>query len=191
MRVIFLVCMVSVAILSGCNSMNPEDFSGREPRLLIEEYFVGQTQAWGIFQDRFGTLRRQFQVDLEGTWDGETLTLVEDFTYDDGETEQRVWRITKRGEHAYTGQADGVIGIAEGRAYGNALHWTYRYALKVADDTWNVSFDDWLFLQSDDVLINRAEITKFGVKLGEVTLVFRKGTNSVAQSADLARIAAQ
>jgi hypothetical protein len=154
--------------------MKPEDFAGREPTLLIEDYFAGHTMAWGIFQDRFGQVRRQFEVDIEGTWDGETLTLVEDFAYDDGETEQRIWRIKKLDEHSYEGRADDVIGVAKGRAYGNALNWTYRYALTVGDDTWKVTFDDWMFLQSDGVLINRAEVTKLGFKLGEVTLVFRK-----------------
>ena len=154
--------------------MKVEDFAGREPRLVLEDYFLGTSKAWGIFQDRFGNLRRQFVVDIDGAWDGETLTLVEDFRYDDGETERRVWRIRKVGEHGYQGVADGVIGEAEGRAYGNALHWTYDFALKVGDGTWNVSFDDWLFLQPDGILINRAEVSKFGVTLGEVTLAFRK-----------------
>ena len=85
-----------------------------------------------------------------------------------------IWRIDKHGEHGYVGRADGVIGVAEGRAYGNALNWTYKFALKVADDTWTVTFDDWLFLQSDGILINRAEVTKFGIKIGEVTLFFAK-----------------
>lgn len=191
MKLKLLVCLAFAALLLGCSSMKPEDFAGREPRLLIEDYFSGDTKAWGIFQDRFGTLRRQFQVDIDGTWNGETLTLVEDFRYDDGETEQRVWRITKKGEHDYTGQADGVIGVAEGRAFGNVLNWTYRFALKVGEDTWTVTFDDWLFLQSEGVLINRAEVTKFGVKFGEVTLVFTKPGVTREQKADLADIAAQ
>ena len=110
---------------------------------------------------------------------------------DDGETEQRIWRITKNGEHGYEGQAEGVIGVAKGIAYGNALNWTYRFALKVDDDTWNVAFDDWLFLQSDGVLINRAEVTKLGFKLGEVTLVFRKIAESSEQAAAFSAIAAE
>ncbi len=177
--------------ISGCNAMKPEDFAGREPTLLIEDYFAGRAKAWGIFQDRFGQLRRQFEVDIEGTWDGTTLTLVEDFAYDDGETERRVWRIEKLDEHAYRGRADGVIGVAEGRAYGNALNWTYRFALKVGDNTWTVTFDDWLFLQSDGVLINRADVTKFGITLGEVTLVFRQLDRPEAQSARSAEAGAR
>ena len=171
--------------------MKPEDFAGREPKLLIEDYFAGHTKAWGIFQDRFGRLRRQFEVDIEGTWEDGTLTLVEDFLYDVGETERRVWRITKSGEHQYEGRAEGVIGVAEGLAYGNALNWSYRFALEVGDDTWNVAFDDWLFLQSDGMLINRAEVTKFGFKLGEVTLVFRKEADTSGQAASFTGIAAE
>ena len=154
--------------------MKAESFSGRQPHLLIEDYFVGNTRAWGLFQDRFGTVRRQFQVDINGTWDGKTLTLVEDFAYDDGRTEQRVWRIDKIGDHGYRGSAEGVIGVAQGTAFGNALHWTYRFALKVGNRTWPVSFDDWLFLQDDRVLINRATIRKFGLRLGDLTMLFLK-----------------
>lgn len=165
---------LSLTLLTGCSGMKPEDFAGQEPRFLIEEYFAGKTKAWGIFQDRFGKLRRQFVVEIDGSWDGETLTLVEDFVYDDGETEQRIWRIRKTGAHSYEGTADNVIGTAEGKSYGNALNWRYDFALKVGDGTWNVHFDDWMFLQGDGVMINRAEVSKLGIALGEVTIAFSK-----------------
>jgi hypothetical protein len=181
-----LALFVVIVVTSGCATMKPQDFAGREPRLVLEEYFAGQTKAWGIFQDRFGRLRRQFEVDIEGSWDGRTLTLVEDFRYDDGEEERRIWHITKLDDNTYEGEAEGVIGVAHGQAYGNALNWVYRFALKVGDDTWNVGFDDWLFLQSDGMLINRAEVTKYGIELGEVTLVFRKMPDRTATNADLA-----
>ena len=185
MRALGALLAVLVAV-SGCSSMKPEDFAGREPKLVLEEYFLGETKAWGIFQDRFGNLRRQFQVDITGRLEGDVLVLEEDFLYDDGERERRVWRIERTGEHGYRGQAEDVIGTAEGKAYGNALNWTYRFNLKVGDSTWAVSFDDWLFLQSDGVLINRAEVTKFGLLLGEVTLAFRKLTRATAASQEVA-----
>lgn len=169
--------------LSGCSGMKPEDFAGREPELILEDYFDGRSKAWGMFHDRFGRLRRQFEVDIDGRWDGETLTLVEDFLYDDGEREQRIWHIRKTGPHDYEGRAADVIGVAKGKAYGNALNWRYRFALKVDDDTWTVAFDDWLFLQPDGVLLNRAEVTKLGIKIGEVTLAFRKLSQSAARAA--------
>ena len=171
--------------------MKAEDFAERTPRLVIEDYFLGRTKAWGIFQDRFGTLRRQFEVTIEGSLEDDTLVLVEDFLYDDGEEERRIWRIRRTGPHTYEGQAGGVVGVAKGEAYGNALNWTYRFDLKVGDATWEVAFDDWLFLQSDGVLINRAAVTKFGILLGEVTLVFQKQPRQAAQSPFLLMTAAE
>jgi len=154
--------------------MKPEVAAGRGPGLRLETYFAGRAKAWGIFEDRFGTLRRQFEIDVEGSWDGKTLTLVEDFTYDDGRTERRTWLIDTVGAHGYRGRADGVIGFAEGSASGNLLSWRYRFALEVGARTWSVRFDDRLFLQGDDILINRAAVTKLGVLIGQVTCVFRK-----------------
>jgi len=37
-----------------------------------------------------------------------------------------------------------------------------------------VQFDDWMYLISERVLINRASMSKFGIELGEVTLSFYK-----------------
>lgn len=160
--------------LVGCSTMKPEDFTGTEPRLILEDYFSGQTKAWGIFQDRFGNLRRQFVVDIAGDWDGETLTLTEDFVYDDGELDQRIWRIRKIDENTYEGRADDVVGVAQGRSFGNALKWSYDLNLKVGDGTWRVHFNDWMFLQDQEVMINKADVSKFGINIGQVTLVFRK-----------------
>lgn len=154
--------------------MNIDDFADTSPRLILEDYFQGETQAAGIFEDRFGTIRRQFTVDITGTWDGRELVLDERFTYADGERDRRVWRIEKTGPNAYQGRAADVIGHAQGAARGNALNWRYEMDLKVGDGTWRVRFDDWMFLQPSGVLINRARVSKFGLEIGTVTLSFHK-----------------
>ena len=160
--------------LSGCSGMALDSFKDAKPELVLEDYFKGRTEAWGIFEDRFGKLRRQFKVTIDGTWDGKTLTLDERFKYDDGETDQRIWRITKLGQGKYEGTAADVIGIATGEASGNALNWRYDMDLKVGDGSFKVTFNDWMFLQSDGVLINRARVSKLGVEIGSVTLFFKK-----------------
>jgi hypothetical protein len=154
--------------------MRPEDYAGTEPRLVLEDYFVGKTRAWGIFQDRSGKLRRQFTVDIDGRVQDGELVLTEDFVYADGERSQRVWRIRRLDEHRYEGRAADVVGVATGLAYGQALNWRYDLMLEVDGSTWKVHFDDWMFLQSDGVLINRAAMSKFGIHLGDVTLFFRR-----------------
>lgn len=169
-----LVIVALAAGLTGCSTMKPEDFAQTEPRLVLEEYFAGDLRAWGLFQDRFGTVRRQFVVDIEGTWDGETLTLVEDFVYDDGEEERRVWSIRKVGEDRYEGTAEGVIGLAQGQTAGNAFNFRYDFDLPVGDSTWRVHFDDWMFLQRDGVMLNRASVSKWGIAVGEASIFFQR-----------------
>jgi hypothetical protein len=172
--------LLAVLAITGCNAMKPEDFAHSTPRFLLEEYFDGRTQAWGIFEDRFGTVRRQFTVDITGRREGDALVLDEDFIYSDGERDRRVWRIVKTGDHGYEGRADDVIGVAAGKAYGNAVNWRYAMDLAVGEGTWRVRFDDWMFLQPGGVVINRAAVTKWGLEIGRVTLVFTKPVRPAA-----------
>ena len=169
------IVLAMAVLLSGCSaSMKPEDFANKQPRFVIEDYFKGKTKAWGMFEDRFGNLKREFVVDITGSWDGKQLILDERFLYSDGEKETRVWTISKKDENNYTGTAGGVVGIAKGKSFGNVLNWTYDFDLKVGDGTLRVHFNDWMYLQPDGMMLNKAEVTKFGVHLGTVTLAFRQ-----------------
>ena len=159
---------------TACVSNKIQDFSGTEPKLLLEDYFKGETTAYGIFEDRFGKIRRQFKVDITGTVEGDTLTLVEEFDYSDGVEDTRTWTIDILGGGRYRGTANDVPDMAEGRAVGNAFNWQYKVDLKVGDSTWNVGFDDWMYLLQDGVLINRAYVTRWGIRIGEVTIAFHK-----------------
>lgn len=154
--------------------MRPQDFKDSEPKLVLFDYFEGKTSAWGMFEDRFGNVRRQFQVNIEGRVKGNEITLDERFQYNDGEKDRRIWQIRKTGDHTFEGTADDVIGMAKGTVQGNALNWTYDLNLKVGDSSYKVHFDDWMFLQPGGVMINRARLSKWGVDIGEVTLFFKK-----------------
>ncbi len=117
---------------------------------------------------------KRFHVLIEASWQGEVGTLDERFTYSDGSTQRRVWTITRLGEGRYSGRADDVVGEAAGEAAGNALRWRYVLALPVDGKVYNVDFDDWMFLMDDKVMLNRSLMSKFGFRLGEVTLSFVK-----------------
>jgi hypothetical protein len=167
-------CLAIGLFTGGCSGMQIEDFQQTEPAFVLEEYFEGKTIAWGLFEDRFGNVQRQFVVDIDGQWDGKTLTLTEDFVYSDGETEKRVWTIIKTGDSTYEGATENSIGIAMGELAGNAFHWEYGFKLKVGDGNWKVKFDDWMFLQPNGVLLNKATVTRWGFTLGTVFLSFSK-----------------
>ncbi|MEO1015473.1 MAG: DUF3833 domain-containing protein [Pseudomonadota bacterium] len=176
---LFAPAVVASAPMAACVSNDLEDFADAPREFRLEDYFLGETTAYGIFEDRFGKLRRQFTVDITGTLEGDVLTLDERFLYDDGERETRVWVIDVLGDGKYRGTAGDVIGVAEGEVSGNAFNWTYKINLKIDEDTtWKVGFDDWMYLQPDGVLINRAYVTRFGFEIGSVTITFQKGARA-------------
>jgi len=116
-------------------------------------------------------------------WCGQTLRLVEDFVYEDGSTEQRVWTLVKTGpiqaDQTWQGTAPGVIGVATGEENGNRFNWRYEIDLPVpaADgtaDTLRVTFDDWMWQLTDDRLFNRAYMKRFGFDIGDVSISFEK-----------------
>jgi len=173
-RVLHLVFALFVAgLLSACGTA-PTEYKDTKPEFRIEEYFQGQVQAWGMFQDLTGKVRRRFSVDIQGYRDGEVFVLEERFEYADGETDQRTWRIESTGEHSYRGTAGDIVGTASGTQYGYALNWRYTLELPVDGETWEVSLDDWLYRLDDGVLVNRASVSKYGIEIGQLTIFFRR-----------------
>ncbi len=169
-------CFVAL-LLGGCATVNIDAYRGEKPQLDLKRYFDGTIDAWGIFQDRSGKVVRRFNVVVDARWQGDVGTLDERFTYSDGSTQRRVWTITRLGSGRYKGTADDVVGEAVGEAAGNALRWRYVMALPVDGKVYHVDFDDWMYLMDDKVMLNRSAMSKFGVRLGEVTLTFRKSSS--------------
>ena len=164
----------SIALLTGCAGPTPADYAKETPPLDLAQYFNGPLTAHGLFTDRSGRVVRRFTVAMVGRWQGDEGVLEEDFRYSDGQTERRVWLLHKEADGRYTGRAGDVVGTAQGQAGGNAFNWHYTLALKVDDSTWQVQFDDWMYLMDEHVMLNKAVMSKWGFKLGEVTLAFHK-----------------
>lgn len=107
---------------------------------------------------------------------GDTLTLHERFVYDDGEKQQRVWRIRRTGDNRYQGTAGDIEGVASGQAAGNAFHWRYSMNVEASGSRWLLHFDDWMYLQDGSHLFNKTEMKKFGITVATVTLFFTRTT---------------
>jgi hypothetical protein len=174
-RLILTTTHLAAALwLAGCASHRVEDYATQTPTLDLASYLDGDLVAHGIVTDRSGRVTRRFVVDLKGTWTGNDGVLDERFRFSDGQTQRRIWRLAKGPGGRYSGRADDVVGEAQGQAAGNALQWRYTMRLPVDGREFEVQFDDWMFLVDDKVLINRATISKFGIRVGEVTLAFQR-----------------
>ena len=171
-----ITSIITLFLLAGCsnNDMKPIDFKDQKPRLIIEEYLSGNVKAYGILQNRSGKVTRQFTADLNGTLDGKKLVLDEKFNWSDGEVQTRQWQITKIDDNNYEGTAGDVVGKARGYSYGPAFKFEYVLLVPVKGKEIKITFDDWIFKQDDRVAINRATMTKFGIKVAELTVVFVK-----------------
>lgn len=165
--------LLLVACTGGKPSFKTPPLSGLE--FNLEEFFEGKTVAYGQFQDVLGRVSRRFTVEIEGTWDGQVLRLVEDFTYSDGLTEQRIWTLRKTGEQTWEGTAPGVKGLALGMEDGDRFNWRYTIDLPTPDGkTQRVTFNDWMYLLSEDRLLNIAYMQRLGLDLGVVTITFER-----------------
>ncbi len=164
--------------LTGCSTMTIDDYADSAPELKIEEYFLGETIAWGMFQDRFGKVQKRFKVLMNGRMENNTLILDEDFIYTDGTQSKRIWTVTVPGNGRYEGTAHDIPGKAIGRSAGNAFNFKYQMRLPISGRDWVVTFDDWMFLQEDDVLLNVATMSKWGIRLGTLTVAFEKPSHN-------------
>jgi len=165
---------IALGSLSGCASQNIDSYRSEKPVLDLQQYFNGTLDAYGVFTDRSGTVVKRFTVVMQCSWKDGQGVLDEDFLYSDGSKQKRIWRLKALGDGRYTGQADDVVGMAQGQTQGNAFHWNYTLALPVDGTVYEVQFDDWMYLVNERVMLNKATMRKFGIYLGEVTLSFNK-----------------
>lgn len=167
---------ISALFLIACTGPKVQQYANEKPVLELSEYFSGTIDAYGIFTDRSGEVKKRFTVLIKTDWkivDGKKVgTLDESFDYSDGTKQKRIWTLTEQSPGRYIGRADDVVGDAQGELAGNALNWTYTLALPVDGTIYHVQFNDWMYLVTPKVMLNKAKMSKFGIELGEVTLSF-------------------
>jgi hypothetical protein len=168
------VLAVGAVLLTGCASPQIAEYAAEKPVLDMRQFFNGTIDAYGVFTDRSGKVVKRFVVEMKCSWQGDTGVLDEGFTYSDGTKDRRVWTLKRGADGKYTGTAADVLGQANGEEKGNAFRWGYTLKLPVDGKVIEVQFDDWMYLMNDKVMLNKATMSKFGFKLGEVTLSFVK-----------------
>jgi len=168
-----IAALMSFLLLS-CSTHIDDYESVKEP-FDIKKYFTGPVIAWGIVQDYSQKVNKRFCIEVIGTWQGEKGILAETF-YFDGEKElsYRNWQLIKQENGNYRGTAEDVVGEANGVHQGFAFHFQYDLLLKVDEDTYKVSMDDWMYQLDDNKVMNKTSMHKLGVKVADITLFFDK-----------------
>lgn len=142
--------------------------------LRLEEFFKGHTTATGSFKTITG-FERKFRLDLFGKFDGKTLTLREDFFYEDGETDRKTWRFTITGKNTYSGIREDVLAPTTVRLNGNEGVFNYRVNLEPDGGRNIVRFYDILTLSDDGrTLVNTAKVFKGPLQVATVRVDFKR-----------------
>jgi len=170
-RILFAPLLV---LLGACTTPDVTHYAANQPVFDPVQFFVGKTDAWGMFQQRSGEVVKRFQVEITGRQQDEKLILEEHFRYDDGTTQERIWTLQQQADGSWRGRAGDVLGEASGHAAGNALNWNYTLLLPVDGKVYEMQMDDWMFLIDAQTMINRTSMRKFGIEVGQVSLFFRK-----------------
>ena len=169
------LALATLPLWSGCAGPSLADHASQQPRFDFRHYFDGTVVAHGVVSDRGGRMLRRFVVTMRCNWTGDEGTLDEAFVYDDGERQQRVWRVKRGADGHWTGTASDVVGQATGRESGSAFNWRYTLQVPVRGRTWDIDFDDWMIRIDERTVLNKAVMSKFGLRVGEIVLSFHKG----------------
>jgi hypothetical protein len=161
-----VVAGLSFGFLAATGQAHAADF-------VLEDYFVGKTVAEGHFGAING-VSRNFTVDLTGKWDGRTLTLREDFRFDDGTKDRKTWHFVKTGPKTYLGTREDVLGETKVRMDGDTARFNYFVYLSPKTKSNEVLFLDKMVLKPDGTVLNTALVMKFGFPVAKTTVSFHK-----------------
>jgi hypothetical protein len=172
-----IVLVVIVGALMACSNVKVTDYTDNKPLLDVEQFFNGNLTAHGVVKDRGGRVIRHFNASIAATWADGVGTLVEDFVFDDGETQRRIWTLKPDDQGRYTGTAGDVVGEAKLQRAGNSLFLDYVLRLPYQGSEVDVHVDDRMYLVSPDILINESVMSKFGWRVGNLVLVIARQPN--------------
>lgn len=170
--------ILALMCLSSCTSVEVTDYEANLPTLQLETFFQGKLNAQGVVKDRSGKVIRRFTATIDANWNDNIGTLKEDFQFDDGELQQRIWRISSTGDARYSATAGDVIGPAKLQVSGNSLFMDYVLRVPYKDSTIDLVVDDRMYLVSPDVLINESTMKKYGLLAGSILLVISREDTS-------------
>jgi hypothetical protein len=170
----FTACLTTATLalaLSACSTVEVSDYRDLKPAIVLDDFFSGSLSAHGVVKDRSGRVIRMFNASIDASWDAGTGTLDEDFIFNNGEKQRRVWKLQPQDDGSYIGTAGDVEGQGLLTQAGNSVFLDYVLQIPYGDGTVDVRVDDRMYLVSPGVLINESQMTKFGVRVGSILLV--------------------
>jgi len=164
------IAILLAMTLSACAGVTVEEYQNRGPVFSAESFFSGSLTAHGVVKNYRGYASRSFVADITACWQDGVGTLDEQFVFDDGEKQTRVWRLMRSADGSYAATAGDVRGEGRASTSGNSMFLDYVLTIELEDGSIDVAVDDRMYLVSENVLINESSLTKFGLPVGGILL---------------------
>lgn len=136
--------------------------------ITLDQAFSGQAIGAGVFRVDLTGSERRFTARLDGRLTGDRLTVVEDFSYDDGEENRLTWVFDRAGPGRWTGRREDTVGLAEVIETGREIRLSYLADFRSGDDVTRLGFEDVIYFGPEGRVINDAIVTRLGIPVGRV-----------------------
>lgn len=144
------------------------------PSNLMTEFFETPCEAEGLIIDRFGKVRTRISVTMSGRWQGEQFRLDEEFRYEDGSRETRVWLVDFKQDGSMSAMCPDLDQELSGLASDDQVNMSYKFPVPIGGTPIKLTFDDRIFRLSEETLLEKVRMTKLGILVAELILIFRK-----------------
>lgn len=159
--------LLGVAALAGCARV-PAAPPGPLQPVTLDSAFAGRAVGAGVFRVDLTGAERRFTARLDGRLDGDRLTVVEDFLYDDGEENRLTWVFDRAGPGRWTGRREDTVGTADVVETGTEVRLSYRADFRSGETVTRLGFEDVIYLGPDGRVVNDAIVTRWGLPVGRV-----------------------
>lgn len=170
---IVLLLMIAKTYLFSFRFQSPDDYADTGPQFILTKHLSGEILSEGVIFGPTGKMANSFTARMVGEWDGDTGTLSEEFTYSNGVTQSRKWFLSLGPGNTFTATADDLVGEAQGIVSGSTVQLTYEIILPESAGGHTLKATDWLYLTADGVIMNKSEMSKFGLKVAELVATMR------------------
>ena len=153
--------------LAACARVPASPEGPRDP-ITLDQAFSGKSIGAGVFRIDVTGAERRFTARLEGRLDGDRLTVVEDFFYDDGEQNRLTWVFDRAGPGRWTGRREDTVGVADVVETEDEIRLSYLADFRSGDDVTRLGFEDVIYFDPDGRVINDAIVTRIGIPVGRV-----------------------
>lgn len=148
------------------------------PPITLVSAFQGRTTGRGHFRVWLTGDERRFTARLNGTVTGpdgaRTLTVVEDFFYDDGQQDRLTWVFRETGAGRWTGEREDTVGEATVIEEDGQIRLSYVADFKSPSGVNRLGFEDILYARPDGTVVNDAVVTRAGIAVASVRFLIRR-----------------